>query len=87
MSNFFLLGCHVQHYMKVCSKSLWYLVIICLDDIPERPASFFFPFLFLYGVKRGNVDLGEKEELGEGLEGEEGVETVVRMSNVRELKF
>lgn len=23
--------------------------IICLDDIPERPASFFFPFLFLYG--------------------------------------
>lgn len=39
-------------------------------------------------VKRGNVDLGEKEELGEGLEGEEGVETVVGMSNVREeLKF
>ena len=55
--------------MKVFSKSLWYLVIICLDDIPGRPASFsFFLFFFFMEVSRGNVDLEEKEELGEGLE-------------------
>lgn len=39
-------------------------------------------------VNRGKVDVGEREELGEELEGEVGKETVVGMSNVREeLKF